>query len=67
VVQGDAKFLVVVNVSREIENRSQTKESLDFLAKISRISVESQPLKSSGMKSFTQKKRGEKAEKKVNK
>ena len=59
VVQRDAKFLVVVNVSGEAENRSQTKESLDFLAKISKISVESQPIKSSGMKSFIQKKREE--------
>jgi hypothetical protein len=46
-------------ISGEAENRSQKKESLDFLAKISKISVESQPIKSSGMKFLNQKKREE--------
>ena len=57
VVQRNAKFLVIVNVSGEAANRTQTKDSMDFLAKISKINVDKEPGKSTGMKMFIQKKR----------
>jgi hypothetical protein len=60
VVQRNAKTLVIVNVSGEASNRTQTKDSMDFLAKISKINVEKEPVKSStGMKDFLKKKREE--------
>jgi hypothetical protein len=59
VLENEAKMLVIANVSGDAESRSQTKESLDFISKISKISVDSKPVMSSGMKNFIQKKRSE--------
>jgi kinesin family protein C1 len=59
VVEKETKMLVIANVSGEAASRSQTKESLDFLARISKVKVESESPKSSGMKRFIQSKRKE--------